>query len=637
MYKINDRNGVNDMKKSFTNTSWIWYTEFANPDTYGDFMDELNYNGGKVICHISCDGDYTLFVNGGYVSSNQYGDFEHYKIYDSIDITDHLVIGENTILITVWHLGIASSRYKPAKAGLFYEIECDGKSICRSCEETLSRENPNYKGGYKKIITSQMGQSFLFDETKSGDAAFHNSFVVDKKCEMYPRPIAKSQLLKEKKITVLKNTGDYFLLDLGEETVGLPILNFYTDVSQKITVCWGEHIIDGNVRRKIGNRDFSFEYIAKKGENNYINYMLRLGCRYLEVFCEAPIKLDYIGIIPQAYPAEVIPRNFADPLKQKIYDLSVNTLKLCMLERYVDTPWREQSFYTFDSRNQMLCGYKAFKNGNRDYARAALILISQDTREDDLLSITYPSGTELAIPSFSLHYFTAIKEYLDNTNDLSLATEVYEKLLKIIRVFEKQIQDGLLYTFRDSGYWNFYDWSAYMDEKIGSTDTRSDLMINCLFIIALENFKTISDRIHKSFNYQDMMDAIKANIKRNFFDSKNGLFSMSKEGKEFTELGNAVAILAGLTTPEESYAIAENLSCNKLLECSLSMKCFKYDALLKVDSKYHQCIIQEICDTYKVMLDNDATSVWEVIEGADAFGKAGSLCHGWSAIPILYL
>lgn len=625
------------MKKSFTNTSWIWYTEVANPDTYGDFMDELIYNGGKVICHISCDGDYTLVVNGVYVSSNQYGDFEHYKIYDSIDITNFLTFGKNTIFITVWHLGIASSRYKPAKAGLFYEIECDGKSICRSCEETLSRENPNYKGGYKKIITSQMGQSFLFDETKSGDSAFHNSFVVDKKCEMYPRPIAKSQLLKEKKITVLKNTGDYFLLDLGEETVGLPILSFYTDVSQKITVCWGEHIIDGNVRRKIGNRDFSFEYIAKKGENNYINYMLRLGCRYLEVFCEAPIKLDYIGIIPQVYPAEVIPRNFADPLKQKIYDLSVNTLKLCMLERYVDTPWREQSFYTFDSRNQMLCGYKAFKNGNRDYARAALILISQDTREDDLLSITYPSGTELAIPSFSLHYFTAIKEYLDNTNDLSLATEVYEKLLKIIRVFEKQIQDGLLYTFRDSGYWNFYDWSAYMDEKIGSTDTRSDLMINCLFIIALENFKTISDRIHKSFIYQDMMDALKANIKRNFFDSKNGLFSMSKEGKEFTELGNAVAILAGLTTPEESYAIAEKLSCNKLLECSLSMKCFKYDALLKVDSKYHQCIIQEICDTYKVMLDNDATSVWEVIEGANAFNKAGSLCHGWSAIPILYL
>ena len=99
-------------------------------------MDELNYNGGKAICHISCDGDYTLFVNGVYVSSNQYADFEHYKIYDSIDITDRLVIGENTILITVWHLGVSSSRYKPAKAGLLYEIECDGKTVCKSGKKT---------------------------------------------------------------------------------------------------------------------------------------------------------------------------------------------------------------------------------------------------------------------------------------------------------------------------------------------------------------------------------------------------------------------------------------------------------------------------------------------------------------------
>ena len=176
-----------------------------------------------------------------------------------------------------------------------------------------------------------------------------------------------------------------------------------------------------------------------------------------------------------------------------------------------------------------------------------------------------------------------------------------------------------------------------MTEKIGSTDTRPDLMINCLYVIALENFKIISDRINKPFNYQNIVDELKVNIKQNFFDSKNGLFSMSKGCEEFTELGNAVAILAGLTTPEESCAIAEKLSCDKLLKCSLSMKCFKYDALLKVDPKYHQCIIKEICDTYKVMIDNDATSVWEVIEGANAFNNAGSLCHGWSAIPILYL
>ena len=38
------------------------------------------------------------------------------------------------------------------------------------------------------------------------------------------------------------------------------------------------------------------------------------------------------------------------------------------------------------------------------------------------------------------------------------------------------------------------------------------------------------------------------------------------------------------------------------------------------------------------MLDQGATSVWETIDGGFAFEKAGSLCHGWSAVPIyIYL
>lgn len=50
-----------------------------------------------------------------------------------------------------------------------------------------------------------------------------------------------------------------------------------------------------------------------------------------------------------------------DILSQKIYDTAVRTLKLCIHEPYEDIPWREQSLYCFDSRNQMLCGYYAFQ------------------------------------------------------------------------------------------------------------------------------------------------------------------------------------------------------------------------------------------------------------------------------------
>ena len=67
------------------------------------------------------------------------------------------------------------------------------------------------------------------------------------------------------------------------------------------------------------------------------------------------------------------------------------------------------------------------------------------------------------------------------------------------------------------------------------------------------------------------------------------------------------------------------------------MKAFKYDALLKTDeSKYKNIVLNEIRKDYKAMLDAGATSAWETADGASAFGNAGSLCHGWSAIPVYY-
>ena len=67
------------------------------------------------------------------------------------------------------------------------------------------------------------------------------------------------------------------------------------------------------------------------------------------------------------------------------------------------------------------------------------------------------------------------------------------------------------------------------------------------------------------------------------------------------------------------------------------MLCFKYDAMIAVDrEKYKDVILGDIRVKYGKMLDEGATSFWETEEGASAFANAGSLCHGWSALPIYY-
>ena len=85
--------------KVFETAKWIWDApNTQNKDEYVEFFKRIELKPNKkTVIRISCDGDYTLFINGKYVESNQYGDFEHYKIYDELDISEFVRDGGNDL------------------------------------------------------------------------------------------------------------------------------------------------------------------------------------------------------------------------------------------------------------------------------------------------------------------------------------------------------------------------------------------------------------------------------------------------------------------------------------------------------------------------------------------------------------
>ena len=628
----------------FENSKWIWIKNGGGNDEYADFIESFDYKAGQVKIYLSVDSDYTLFINGTFVESNQFCDFEHYKNYDEIDITKYLVQGKNRMYLLVWHFGKISMRYRPALAGAIYEVVCGDEKLCVSSDKTLSRKNPCYQNGRCKDITPQLGLGFAYDANNEDDCiitgcGFDQSVVVaDKSCKFVHRVGQKMKLGKEKQLNYIKKIDDrHYLVDLGEETVGLPVLRFESEEKQKIIFAWGEHIIDGCVRRNLHIRDFSIEYTAKPGKNDYTNYMLRLGLRYVEIFAEKPISLLYAGVIPQYYPTTRTKAVLNNELDQRIYDLCVRTLELSMMEHYVDCPWREQCLYAFDSRNQMLCGYYAFEGGNAEYVKANIKLIINDTRADGLLSITYPSGNKLAIPSFSLHFYTTMREYYEHTGDVELLKEAYPKLISVMEAFTNNVENGLLKRFNGEGHWNFYDWSDNLSGALGQTETNTpDLVGNGLFIRALKNLKYICSVLGEDFKYDQVLQTAIQRTREAFFDPDTGLFTLVSGEHTYTALGNAIAITNGMCTEDEARFICKAIKSGKASPTSLSLKPFVYDALIMTDLSYKDDILEEIHKNYGKMLDDGATSAWETEKGAEDFGGAGSLCHGWSAIPVYY-
>ena len=266
--------------------------------------------------------------------------------------------------------------------------------------------------------------------------------------------------------------------------------------------------------------------------------------------------------------------------------------------------------------------------------------MAQDRRADGLLSITTPCGSDLTIPSFSLHYFIEILEYTAYTGDASLAREVWDKLLSVLAVFLGRMENGLCPTFTGRQNWNFYEWSEGLAGRLGRDEVcHPDLLLNCLLIRAIDAMSALSAKTGLPFVHGELADTVRAAVRRTFWREEEGVFSDYDDTLHVSELGNSLAILAGVLTEDEEIALAEKLAAadNGMVRITLSMKCFKYDALLQVDgAKYRDVILADIDAVYTPMLEAGATSVWETEKGESDFANAGSLCHGWSAMPVYY-
>ena len=184
------------------------------------------------------------------------------------------------------------------------------------------------------------------------------------------------------------------------------------------------------------------------------------------------------------------------------------------------------------------------------------------------------------------------------------------------------------------GYWNFYEWekeSNHEEETVRKAtdpyEKKYDLILNAMYVYAGEIYNRL---------YSEDLDIskVKDAIQNIFYVPEKGMYKLSTKGEYFSRLGNSMALLIGLGDE----ALADKLiNDESLIPVTLSMSAFFYDALLRFGDRYRQWILEDIRRKYKMMLDEGSTTFWETEEGWQDFDNAGSLCHGWSAIPVYYL
>ena len=258
--------------------------------------------------------------------------------------------------------------------------------------------------------------------------------------------------------------GRYLIADLGEETVGYLTLALTAPAGTVVDICHGEHLDDGRVRAAIGSRNFADRLICREGENEFLYTHRRLGARYLELHLTGipeggEVSLRRLSLIPLSLPLPAAAGfRCDDRLLEKIRQVSVRTLDLCMHEHYEDCPWREQALYPYDSRNQMLYGYYVW--GNCRFAAASLDLLGGNFDGDRYLRLTSPGRSSLTIPIFTLIWIVELYEYQLYSGDSS---QTSAWLGQVDRILDRALEDevpgfpGLHHPgdSKEAKLWNF--------------------------------------------------------------------------------------------------------------------------------------------------------------------------------------
>ena len=675
----------------FSSAAWIWGEAESRPDTYYDFRLTVRARVGcSYRLALSCDTDYALYGRDGLIAFGQYADYPSYKVYDTVCLDGALTEGENELCLTVWYQGIDSQTYIRKPAGVIFVLTEDGAPVLVSSPSVLCRRAGGYLPHRCQAITSQLGLGYAYDFGRRPGKYAPSVAVRGLSQTLYPRPIS-ALTLAERFVTrsvegggyvrqgeeqaperwmqtarlaprpledadgetlLSRREGEdgiYLIVDLGRETAGFLSLSLTVDVPCEAVVGWGEHLSDGRCRTAI--RHFAVPLTLTVGRNEALFPFRRLGCRYLQLFAAAPhVRIAHLSLCETAYPVTVKPYRGKDPLRKRIYEVAVNTLRQCMHEHYEDCPWREQALYTLDSRNQMLCGYYAF--GETAFPRACLSLMTHGRREDGLLNLCFPAGLDYPIPAFSLIYFLQMREYMDHTGDLAFIKENYAFLRSLIHTFlARRRENGLIESFADSDkHWNFYEWSEGLCGCLGQQDEPSlEAPLNAFLSLALQALAAMAEAIGREADAtfcRRTAETVNRALAVQFFRPETGLFESfnNRRHGEYSVLTNSLCLLCGAVDDLDASTILRILTANgpadtglTVIPNTLSMNGFRFDALLHRDAAvYREVVLREIDGSYRAMLEEGATSFWETALGEKDFGGAGSLCHGWTALPIYY-
>lgn len=621
--------------------------------------------------NVSADTRYKLYVNGNFVCEGPCQGSAGAHYYETADAAEFLRTGENRIRIYVQHIVgnmfLSEERgERPAvwfKAVLEYEDGEEGElvsdktwkctqdpsvkaHVCKDMHVTMPpNETVCFGKGERELALEELYRPCL--ETKCvtmwGDV---------QKYALAPRPIPLFSASAEKPLKASRTGKNYAEFDAEEYTTAYVRVRFKAPKGAQVAVVYAEcrthreYYLDGDgerQKRTVKNmRDdengfvdgSQYDILAGTGEWEEHTFFWFRSFRYIQVECTGDLCGAEVFAARYVYPFTGFAENggkgnFSSTEKalDDMWSVSVNTVECCTHETFVDCPYYEQGQYSMDGLLESIFALRL--SNDTSMPRKFIEDLARAQNAEGLVPAKAPCTFAQLIPSFSMFWVMAVREYLRYTGDVAFVKRYTGTIDKALECFNSFIDGrGLV---GETHYWNFIDWVPEWSRN-GSIDEGyvTLTLYSMIYAAALGDAAEVAEACGRrglAGEYRERKEALLSAINAHCYDEEKGMYTDVPGRKLFSRHTTIWAVLSGACEGEAARALIERtFAYSDVSLTTFSMNYFTFRALEKTGlyEKYAPAVFAG----WKKMIDLHCTT-W--CENPDS---PRSECHGWSSTPM---
>ncbi|MFH1496654.1 MAG: alpha-L-rhamnosidase C-terminal domain-containing protein [Verrucomicrobiota bacterium] len=433
------------------------------------------------------------------------------------------------------------------------------------------------------------------------------------------------------------------LIDLGKLQVGSVVLDIETAQGGEIVECHHYETIDAATLAPDYVPDahcrmaFSTRLTCRPGRNQHAFYHA-FGFRYAIITVRdnpAPLTVRP-GLRTAMYPMRIAGGfSSSDEALNAIWNTCAWTQRVCSLDAYVDTPWREQAQWWGDARVQ---AWNTFHlSGDARLFRRGIRQIATQATPD---GVTYGHAPTVAhgciLPDFTLIWMLTLWDHYWQTGSTEAFVEHQPTLLKALDYFESWIDPGTGLLTYDHRYWLFLDWTGL--RKDGCSSVYSLWLLHALDRMA-ELYGITGDH-RRATALRKRAAALRKNLQKLVARDglmRDGYTPAGKIDPETSVHSQALALMTGLVSvPQAKVMVTKRLlpevtgRSTSAIRPSAYWITYIYDLL--IERGHVGEVLADIRERWSPMVAHGTTwENFEPVKGNESFS------HAWSAHPLFHL